>query len=59
VRERAARSWCRAPQSPPTAEPGHSNPTNRDLRTAGRWAIFAWSREAHGRVRVRVSVRGF
>ncbi|MEA2190374.1 MAG: hypothetical protein QOI73_495 [Solirubrobacteraceae bacterium] len=44
------------PKGPPP-EPFHSNPTNRDLRTAGRWAIFAWGREADGRV--RVSVRGF
>jgi hypothetical protein len=44
------------PKGPPP-EPFHSNSTNRDLRTAGRYAIFAWSRASDGRV--RVSVRGF
>lgn len=44
------------PKGPPP-EPFHSNSTNRDLRTAGRYAIFTWSRERDGRV--RVSVRGF
>lgn len=44
------------PQGPPPS-PFHSNSTNRDLRTGGKWAIFAWSREADGRV--RVSVREF
>jgi hypothetical protein len=36
-------------------EPGHINPTNRDLRTAGRYASFAW--EDNGLV--RISVRRF
>ena len=36
-------------------EPGHGNATNRDLRTAGRYAIFAW--EDNGLV--RISVRRF
>jgi hypothetical protein len=44
------------PKGPPPP-PFHFNSTNRDLRTGGRWAIFAWSREADGRV--RVSVRKF
>ncbi len=44
------------PKGPPPP-PFHTNSTNRDLRTGGRWAIFAWSRDADGRV--RVSVRGF
>lgn len=44
------------PKGPPPP-PFHSNSTNRDLRTGGRWAIFAWSRSADGRV--RVSVRRF
>ncbi len=44
------------PNGPPPP-PFHTNSTNRDLRTAGRYAIFAWSRDADGRV--RVSVRKF
>jgi hypothetical protein len=44
------------PKGPPPP-PFHTNSTNRDLRTGGRWAIFAWSRDADGRV--RVSVRRF
>jgi hypothetical protein len=44
------------PKGPPPP-PFHFNSTNRDLRTGGRWAIFAWSRDADGRV--RVSVRKF
>ena len=44
------------PKGPPPP-PFHTNSTNRDLRTAGRWAIFTWSRDADGRV--RVSVRRF
>jgi hypothetical protein len=43
-----------APKGPPPA-PFHSNPTNRDLRTAGRYAIFTWARAG----RVRVAVRRF
>jgi len=43
-----------APKGPPPA-PFHSNSTNRDLRTAGRYAIFAWARAG----RVRVTVRRF
>jgi hypothetical protein len=43
-----------APSGPPP-ERYHYNATNRDLRTAGRYAIFAWSR---GGV-VRVSRRRF
>lgn len=43
-----------APDGAPP-EPGHINPTNRDLRTAGRHAIFAW--EDNGLV--RISVRRF
>jgi hypothetical protein len=31
---------------------GHSASTNRDLATAGRWAIFAWSRQDDGVMRV-------
>jgi hypothetical protein len=41
------------PKGPPPP-PFHTNSTNRDLRTAGRYAIFAWSRDADGRVRVAV-----
>ena len=44
------------PKGPPPP-PFHSNSTNRDLRTGGRWAIFTWSRDADGRV--RASVRRF
>jgi hypothetical protein len=44
------------PKGPPPP-PFHTNSTNRDLRTAGRYAIFTWSRDADGRV--RVSVRRF
>ncbi len=44
------------PKGPPP-DPFHTNSTNRDLRTAGRYAIFTWSREGDGRV--RVSVRAF
>jgi hypothetical protein len=44
------------PTGPPPP-PFHFNSTNRDLRAGGRYAIFAWSRETDGRV--RVSVRGF
>jgi hypothetical protein len=43
-----------APKGPPPA-PFHSNPTNRDLHTAGRYAIFTWARAG----RVRVTVRRF
>jgi hypothetical protein len=43
-----------APGGPPPG-PGHTNPTNRDLRTAGRYAIFAWD----GNGRARISVRRF
>jgi hypothetical protein len=42
------------PKGPPPST-GHSNSTNRDLRTAGRYAIFAWARAG----RVRVAVRAF
>jgi hypothetical protein len=42
------------PQGPPPA-PYHFNSTNRDLRTAGRYAIFTWAVGG----RVRVAVRGF
>jgi hypothetical protein len=42
------------PKGPPPP-PFHSNPTNRDLRAAGRFAIFTWARAG----RVRVAVRGF
>jgi hypothetical protein len=42
------------PKGPPPS-PYHSNPTNRDLRSAGRYAIFAWARAG----RVRVAVRAF
>lgn len=41
------------PKGPPPP-PFHTNSTNRDLRTAGSYAIFAWSRDADGRVRVAV-----
>ena len=41
------------PKGPPPP-PFHFNSTNRDLRTAGRYAIFAWSRDADGRVRVSI-----
>ena len=41
------------PKGPPPP-PFHFNSTNRDLRTGGRYAIFAWSRDADGRVRVGV-----
>jgi hypothetical protein len=42
-----------APSGPP---PGaHINPTNRDLHTAGRYALFAW--DSNGRV--HVSMRRF
>jgi hypothetical protein len=44
------------PTGPPP-DPFHFNSTNRDLRTAGRYAIFTWSRNGDGRV--RVSVRKF
>lgn len=37
-----------APSGPPPG--GHINPTNRDLRTAGRYALFAW--DSNGRVHV-------
>jgi hypothetical protein len=43
-----------APGGPPP-ETDHLNSTNRDLRTAGRHAIFAWE----GNGRVRISVRRF
>lgn len=42
------------PAGPPP-EPGHINPTNRDLHTAGAYAIFAWE----GNGRARMSVRRF
>jgi len=44
----------RGPVGPPPSF-FHSNPTNRDVRTAGRWAIVGWARNA----RVRLSVRAF
>jgi hypothetical protein len=44
------------PKGPPPP-PFHFNSTNRDLRTGGRYAIFTWSRNADGRV--RVSIRKF
>ncbi len=44
------------PKGPPPP-PFHFNPTNRDLRTGGRYAIFTWSRESAGDV--RVSIRKF
>jgi hypothetical protein len=43
-----------SPGGPPP-ETGHLNQTNRDLRTAGRYAIFAWE----GNRRVRISARRF
>ena len=42
------------PKGPPP-RPFHTNSTNRDLRTAGRHAIFTWARDG----RVRVAVRRF
>jgi hypothetical protein len=42
------------PKGPPPA-PYHFNSTNRDLRTAGRYAIFTWAVAG----RVRVAVRAF
>ncbi|HEY1538486.1 MAG TPA: hypothetical protein VGF63_03735 [Solirubrobacteraceae bacterium] len=42
------------PKGPPPPA-FHTNSTNRDLRTGGRWAIFTW--EANGRV--YSAVRGF
>jgi hypothetical protein len=44
------------PKGPPPP-PFHTNSTNRDLRSGGRYAIFTWSRDTDGRV--RVSVRRF
>ena len=44
----------RGPIGPPPSF-FHSNPTNRDVRTAGRWAIVGWARHA----RVRLSLRAF
>ncbi len=44
-----------APPKGPPPRPFHTNATNRDLRSAGRYAIFAWARDG----RVRVSVRRF
>lgn len=44
-----------APPKGPPPRPFHSNSTNRDLRTAGRCAIFTWARDG----RVRVVVRRF
>ena len=44
-----------APPRGPPPPPFHTNPTNRDLRTAGRYAIFTWARDG----RVRVTVRRF
>lgn len=44
-----------APAGPPP-DRFHTNSTNRDLRTAGRYAIFVWSRRDGV---VRVSVRRF
>ena len=43
-----------APNGPPPSY-AHFNSTNRDLRAAGRFAIFTWARAG----RVRVAVRGF
>jgi hypothetical protein len=43
-----------APQGAPPL-PYHGMATNRDLRSAGRYAIFAWARDG----RVRVTVRRF
>jgi hypothetical protein len=42
------------PKGPPPP-PFHTNSTNRDLRTAGRYAIFTWARDG----RVRAAVRRF
>ena len=42
------------PKGPPP-RPFHTNSTNRDLRTAGRHAIFTWARDG----RVRVAIRRF
>jgi len=42
------------PKGPPPT-PYHFNSTNRDLRSAGRYAIFTWARGS----RVRVAVRAF
>jgi hypothetical protein len=44
-----------APPKGPPPLPFHTNSTNRDLRTAGRYAIFTWARGG----RVRVTVRRF
>lgn len=44
-----------APPKGPPPMPFHTNSTNRDLRTAGRYAIFTWARDG----RVRVTVRRF
>jgi hypothetical protein len=44
-----------APPKGPPPMPFHSNATNRDLRTAGSYAIFTWARDG----RVRVTVRRF
>lgn len=42
------------PQGPPPPS-AHTNSTNRDLRTAGRYAIFTWARDG----RVRAAIRRF
>ncbi len=42
------------PKGPPP-RPFHTNSTNRDLRTAGRYAILTWARDG----RVRMAVRRF
>jgi hypothetical protein len=42
------------PKGPPP-RPFHTNSTNRDLRSAGSYAIFTWARDG----RVRVAVRRF
>ena len=42
------------PTGPPPS-PFHTNATNRDLRSAGRYAIFGWARDG----RVRVALRRF
>jgi hypothetical protein len=44
-----------APPKGPPPRPFHSNATNRDLRTAGPYAILTWARDG----RVRVTVRRF
>lgn len=44
-----------APPKGPPPSPFHFNSTNRDLRTAGRYAILSWARDR----RVRVTVRRF